>query len=140
LHKTLNEHIVEFVLDRYAFSRTNLATQYERWREFYFDYRATRAKNKMPWQANYVIPVLRDIVRTKVPLYMNILFAQGAKSFDIVPTSLEDEDVVPVLKQLLVYQLENVGRGRGGSSSSLKFTAMRSVRSPGALSEMSAGK
>jgi len=112
--KTLNEHIVEFVLDRYSFSRTNLASQYERWREFYFDYRATRAKNKMPWQANYVIPVLRDIVRTKVPLYMNILFPQGAKSFDIVSTSPEDEDIVPILKQLLVYQLENVGRGKGG--------------------------
>lgn len=111
---TKGEALVRFVLSRFEYSKNELAPLREKWREYYDDYRGTRRPNKEPWQANFIIPTLKDIVRTKVPLYANILFANGIKSFDIEPGSEEDEEIIPYLKDLLIYQLDNVGRRRGG--------------------------
>jgi len=69
---------------------------------------------KEAWQANYVVTSLKEAIRTKTPLYMNILFSAGLKSFDVKPGEETDEDAIPVLKDILMYQLGNVGRKKGG--------------------------
>ena len=112
--KTKGEALVEFVLDRYNYSKTELAGIRSQWLEYYKDYRGTIAEGKEPWQANYIIPTLKDVVRTKVPLYANILFSNGLKSWDILPGEKEDEDTIPILKDTMMFQLENCGRHRGG--------------------------
>ena len=112
--KTKGEALVEFVLDRYNYSKTELAGIRSQWLEYYEDYRGAIAEGKEPWQANYIIPTLKDVVRTKVPLYANILFANGLKSWDIIPGEEEDEKVIPILKDVMMFQLENCGKNRGG--------------------------
>ena len=112
--KTKGQALVEFVLERYEYSKNEMAGIRSRWLEFYDDYRGTQLANKEPWQSNYIIPTLKDVVRTKVPLYANILFSNGLKSWDIEPGEEEDERVIPVLKDIMIYQLENCGKNRGG--------------------------
>lgn len=112
--KTKEEYLVEYVVEHYSHSRVKMSDLYEKWKSFYNDYRMKYTYGKMPWQANYAIPYLRDVVRTKVPIYMNILFPIGVGSFDVVPSSPDDAEVADIVKSLLVYQLSNVGKGRGG--------------------------
>ena len=112
--KTKGQALVEFVLERYEYSKNEMAGIRSRWLEFYDDYRGTQLANKEPWQSNYIIPTLKDVVRTKVPLYANILFSNGLKSWDIEPGEEEDERIIPVLKDIMIYQLENCGKSRGG--------------------------
>lgn len=112
--RTKGEALVEFVLNRYGYSKSNMVERQGKWREYYDDYRGTQSSGKEPWQANYIIPSLKDVVRTKVPLYANILFSNGLKSFDILPGEEGDEAVTPMLKNILIYQLGNVGYNRRG--------------------------
>lgn len=112
--KTKGEALVEFVLNRFEYSKKEMQSRHDKWREYYDDYRGTRSDNKEPWQCNYIIPTLKDVVRTKVPLYANILFSNGIKSFDIEPGEEGDEGLIPLLKDTMVYELENCGRNQGG--------------------------
>lgn len=92
-----------------------MADRHAKWMEYYSDYRGTRSTQKEDWQANYVVTSLKEAERTKVPIYMNILFpADISKSFDIKPGEEEDEAAIPALKNIIAYQLGNVGRGKGG--------------------------
>ena len=104
----------EYVLDRYGYSRDNTSDRRGNWTEYYEDFRGTRSATKDPWQANYIIPALKDALRTKIPLYLNIMFAGGIKSFDILPGDPDDELVVPLLRDILAWQLECVGERRNG--------------------------
>jgi len=112
--KTKGEALVQFVLKRYNYSKTNMADRHAKWMEYYQDYRGTQSEGKAVWQANYVVTSLKEAIRTKTPLYMNILFSAGLKSFDVKPGEETDEDAIPVLKDILMYQLGNVGRKKGG--------------------------
>jgi len=113
--KTRGKALVEFVLNRYNYSKTNMATRHAQWEEYYADYRGTRSDLKEEWQANYVVTSLKEAVRTKLPIYMNILFpADLSKSFDIKPGEEEDEAAIPALKDIITYQLGNVGKDMGG--------------------------
>jgi len=112
--KTKGEALVQFVLRRYNYSKTNMAAKHAKWMEYYQDYRGTQSAGKEAWQANYVVTSLKEAIRTKTPLYMNILFSAGLKSFDVKPGEETDEDAIPILKDILIYQLGNVGRKQGG--------------------------
>ncbi len=112
--KTKGEALVQFVLRRYNYSKTNMAAKHAKWMEYYEDYRGTQSAGKEAWQANYIVTSLKEAIRTKIPLYMNILFSAGLKSFDIVPGEESDEDAVQIVKDTLMYQLDNVGKKKGG--------------------------
>lgn len=112
--KNKGEVLVEFTKKRYQYAKDNMAGKHQKWKEFYDDYRGTLLATKEPWQSNYIIPSLKEALRIKIPLYMNILFSAGLKSFDIQPGEETDEPTIPLLKSLFNYQLNNVGRNRGG--------------------------
>ncbi|HDP36350.1 MAG TPA: hypothetical protein ENN27_00555 [Candidatus Atribacteria bacterium] len=113
--KTKGESLVEFVLNRFNYSKNNLADRHAQWKEYYDDYRGTRSTLKEDWQSNYVITSLKEAIRTKIPIYMDILFpADPSKSFDIKPGEESDENAIPALKKIITYQLGNVGRDVGG--------------------------
>jgi len=113
--KTKGDALVEFVLNRYNYSKTNMADRHAQWEEYYADYRGTRSDQKEDWQSNYVVTSLKEAVRTKLPIYMNILFpADLSKSFDIQAGEENDEASIPALKNIIAYQLGNVGKDRGG--------------------------
>jgi hypothetical protein len=112
--KTKGEVLRKFVVDRYVYSKDKLRSRHDTWKEYYNDYRGQIISTKYNWQANYIIPVLKEIVRTKTPLYLNILFAAGIDSFEISPREESDEKIAPILKEKLTYDLRNIGRGRGG--------------------------
>ena len=113
IKRTKNDALVEFVLNRYSHSEKEMLNKQGKWREYYEDYRGTTLV-KEPWQANYIIPSLKEAIRIKIPLYMNILFSAGIESFDIKPGEESDEPAIPLIKSLLVYNLGNVGKNRGG--------------------------
>ncbi len=113
--RTKGKALVEFVLNRYNYSKTNMADRHAQWEEYYADYRGTQSDLKEAWQSNYVVTSLKEAVRTKLPIYMNILFpADLSKSFDIKPGEEEDEAAIPALKDIITYQLGNVGKDMGG--------------------------
>lgn len=113
--RTKGKALVEFVLNRYNYSKNNMAERHAKWLEYYEDYRGTQSDTKEIWQSNYTVTSLKEAVRTKLPIYMNILFpADLSKSFDIQAGEENDEAMIPALKDIIAYQLGNVGKGRGG--------------------------
>lgn len=113
--KTKGKALVEFVLNRFNYSKTNMASRHDKWAEYYNDYRGTESDLKEAWQANYIVTSLKEAVRTKLPIYMNILFpADLSKSFDIKAGEENDEAAIPALKNIITYQLGNVGKDKGG--------------------------
>ena len=114
--RTKGKALVEFVLNRYNYSKNNMADRHAQWAEYYDDYRGTRSDTKEVWQSNYVVTSLKESVRTKTPIYMNILFPSSdpSKAFDIKPGEESDENAIPALKDIIAYQLGNVGKDRGG--------------------------
>lgn len=112
--KRKSDALTEFVLNRFEYSKMNMMGRHSAWREYYDDYRGTRLGNKEPWQANYIIPCLKESVRTITPIYLNILLSAGLKSFDIKPGERTDKRMADLLKDVLVYQLDGVARRRGG--------------------------
>jgi len=113
--RTKGKALVEFVLSRFNYSKNNMAERHAKWLQYYEDYRGTQSDTKEPWQSNYTVTSLKEAVRTKLPIYMNILFpADLSKSFDIQPGEENDEAIIPALKDIMAYQLGNVGRNRGG--------------------------
>ena len=114
--KTKGKALVEFVLNRYNYSKNNMTDRHAQWAEYYDDYRGTRSDLKEKWQSNYVVTSLKESVRTKTPIYMNILFPSSdpSKAFDIKPGEESDENAIPALKDIIAYQLGNVGKDRGG--------------------------
>ena len=74
--KTKGEALVEFVLDKYEYSKNELAGLRSKWLEYYNDYRG-QLPRKRTWQANYIIPTLKDVVRTKVPLMLIFYLPMG---------------------------------------------------------------
>lgn len=111
---TIGEQLVDFVLKNYHYSETKMKPRFAQWEKYYNSYRGTRTKKKEWWQANYAITSLKEAIRTKVPLYMNILFAAGYKSFDIKPREDTDEEATPIVKDVIQFQLENMARENGG--------------------------
>ena len=112
--KTKGEALVEFVLNRFGYSKDEMLAKQGKWREFYEDYRGSTLANKEAWQANYIVPSLKECIRIKTPLYMNILFSAGIKSFDVEAVEENDEPMIPLIKSLTTYDLNNIGRDRGG--------------------------
>ena len=111
---TKREKLRVFVLERFIYGREGMAPYQEEWKEYYLSYKGTRSDVKEDWQANYTCSTLKEIARVKVPLYMNILFSKGTDSFDITPGDIDDEEKIPILKDILKYQLRNVGKKTGG--------------------------
>ena len=103
-----------FVLDQWAYSADNIMERHDAMRRYYDQYRGTRTSKKQFWQADYVIPSLKEAIRIKIPLFLNILFSQGYESFDIEPGCKEDEHKMFYIKNLLVYGLRKMGKRRGG--------------------------
>ena len=118
--KKKSDALTEFVLNRFEYSKMNMMGRHSAWREYYDDYRGTRLGNKEPWQANYIIPCLKESVRTITPIYLNILLSAGLKSFDIKPGERTDKKMADLLKDVLVYQLDGVARRRGGFFSTME--------------------
>ena len=114
LKRTKGQALVDFVLRRYEYSKEKMIERQQGWKSYYEDYRGQFLSTKEAWQANYIIPTLKEIVRIKVPLYINILFSAGIESFEIEPGEEGDEVAVPLLKSKLVYDLDNTGKQRGG--------------------------
>ena len=108
------ERLRQYVLEKYIYGREGMAPYQNEWKEYYLSYKGTRSDVKEDWQANYTCSTLKEISRVKVPLYMNILFSKGISSFDIKPGDLEDEEKIPILKDILRYQLRNIGKKSGG--------------------------
>jgi hypothetical protein len=113
--KTKGKALVEFVLSRFNYSKNNMASRHAQWEEYYNDYRGTRSDTKEPWQANYVVTSLKEAVRTKTPIYMDMVFPTDLfKSFDATPGEESDEANIPNVKSVISYQLGNVGKDKGG--------------------------
>ena len=108
------ERLKEYVLERYIRGREGMAPYQAEWKEHYLNYKGVRSDVKEDWQANYTCSTLKEVSRVKVPLYMNILFSKGIDSFDINPGDLDDEERIPILKDILKYQLRNIGKKSGG--------------------------
>ena len=114
IKRTKGQALVDFVLRRYEYSKEKMITRQQSWKSYYDDYRGQIIATKEEWQANYIIPSLKEIIRIKVPLYLNILFSAGIESFEIEAGEEGDETVLPLLKSKLLYDLDNTGKGRGG--------------------------
>ena len=114
IKKTKGQALVDFVIRRYEYSKEKMLSRQQSWKEYYEDYRGKTIDTKESWQANYIIPTLKEVVRTKVPLFMNILFSAGIESFEIEPGEVGDEISTPLLKTKLIFDLDNTGRNRGG--------------------------
>jgi len=112
--RSKGQALIDFVIRRFEFSKEKMRTRQDKWKEYYEDYRGQTLPTKEAWQANYIVPTLKEIVRIKVPLYLNILFSAGIESFDIEPSEDSDEAIIPALKSKLIYDLDNTGRNRGG--------------------------
>ena len=103
-----------YVLDQWTYSADNIMDRHDAMRRYYDQYRGTRTTRKQFWQADYVIPSLKEAIRIKIPLFLNILFSQGYESFDIEPGCKEDEHKMFYIKNLLIYGLRKMGKRRGG--------------------------
>lgn len=112
--RTIEEALKDFVLDRYNYASTELQDRHDKFRRFYNSYRGTRNSKKYFWQSDYVIPSLKEALRIKIPLYLNIIFSNAYDSFDIEPGSKDDEEKIYYVKNLLRYGLQNIGKYRGG--------------------------
>jgi len=108
------EKLKQYVLEKYMYGKEGMEPYQNEWKEHYLNYKGTRSDVKEDWQSNYTCSTLKEISRVKVPLYMNILFSKGIDSFDIKPGDLEDEEKIPILKDILKYQLRNIGKRTGG--------------------------
>lgn len=111
---TKEDRLLELVLGAYMYGREGMEPYQNEWKDHYLNYKGTRSDVKEDWQANYTCSTLKEITRVKVPLYMNILFSKGINSFDIKPGDIEDEEKIPILKDILQYQLRNIGKKTGG--------------------------
>ena len=108
------EKLKQYVLEKFKYGREGMEPYQEIWRNFFLSYKGTRSEVKEDWQANYTTSTLKEIARVKVPLYMNILFSKRMDSFDMEPGELEDEEKIPILKDVMKYQLRNMGKKQGG--------------------------
>ena len=104
----------QFVLERFMYAKEGMQPWQDDWKDHYLSYKGTRSDVKEDWQSNYTCSTLKEIARVKVPLYMNILFSKGIDSFDITPGDLDDEEKTPIVKDVLKYQLRNIGKKNGG--------------------------
>ena len=111
---TRDDNMLQWVLERLGISMEALRPRHMEWKDHYMRYRGVQSDTKEPWQANYSIQALKEVVRIKVPLYLNILFSRGIKSFDIEAGDISDEDKLQIVKDVLIYQLRNIGRETGG--------------------------
>lgn len=111
---TKKEKLGLFVLEKFVYGREGMEPYQSIWRDHYLAYKGTRSDVKEDWQANYTCSTLKEITRVKVPLYMNILFSKGIDSFAMEPGDLSDEEKIPILKDVLSYQLRNIGKKTGG--------------------------
>lgn len=112
--KLIRDALRDFVLDQWNYSKRELQTRHSDMRRFYDQYRGQSDPSKDFWQANYIIPSLKEALRIKIPLFMNILFSNGYDSFDVEPGASQDEGKMFYIKNLLSYGLRNVGKRRGG--------------------------
>ena len=111
---TKHKALLEWVKQRLEWSKEGMRDHQDNWKKQYVNYRGTRITTKEAWQSNIVIPVFKEIVRIKVPLYMNILFSNNLESFDILPGEEEDEEGAPLVKSILAYQQRQVARDLDG--------------------------
>lgn len=111
---SIGEKLVMFVLEKFMYAREGMAPYQNEWKDHYISYKGTRSDVKELWQSNYTCSTLKEVTRVKVPLYMNILFSRGIDSFDIEPGDIEDEEKIPIIKDILKYQLRNIGKKTGG--------------------------
>ena len=111
---TKQRALLKWVLQRLEWSKEGMREHLDKWKQQYVNYRGTRITTKEAWQSNIVIPVFKEIVRIKVPLYMNILFSNNLESFDILPGEEEDEQGAPLVKSILAYQQRQVARDLDG--------------------------
>ena len=111
---TKQRALLNWVLQRLEWSKEGMREHLDKWKQQYVNYRGTRITTKEAWQSNIVIPVFKEIVRIKVPLYMNILFSNNLESFDILPGEEEDEQGAPLVKSILAYQQRQVARDLDG--------------------------
>ena len=111
---TKHQKLLEFILNRFEYAKKGIKDSQDKWKRFYDNYRGTQIATKDIWQANYVVPIFKEIVRIKVPLYLNILFSNGIKSFDIEPGEIDDEEQAPLVKDVLIYQCRNIGKEKEG--------------------------
>jgi hypothetical protein len=112
--RTKGQLIRDFVVQKFIYAREGMLPFQEEWKQHYLNYKGTRSDTKELWQANYTTSTLKEIVRVKVPLYMNILFSRGIDSFDMKPGEMTDEEKIPYVKDVLKYQCRNIGKDIGG--------------------------
>lgn len=111
---TKHQKLLEYILGRFEYAKEGIKDNQKKWKRFYDNYRGTQIATKDIWQANYVVPIFKEIVRIKVPLYLNVLFSNGIKSFDITPGEADDEEMAPLVKDVLIFQCRNVGKDKEG--------------------------
>ncbi len=114
LEFTKDEKLLQYVLEKFMYGREGMAPYQNNFKKHYLNYKGTRSDRKELWQANYTCSTLKEITRVKVPLYMNILFSRGIDSFDMKPGDLDDEEKIPYIKDVIKYQLRNIGKKSGG--------------------------
>jgi len=108
------QKLKQLVLEKFKYGKEGMEPYQSEWRDHWLQYKGTRSDVKEDWQANYTTSTLKEIARVKVPLYMNILFSKRIDSFDMEPGELEDEEKIPILKDVMKYQLRNIGKKQGG--------------------------
>ncbi|MHA1483243.1 MAG: hypothetical protein ACTSQA_07395, partial [Candidatus Heimdallarchaeaceae archaeon] len=111
---TKRDALLEHLMEKFLYARESMQPHQEKWKVYNETYKGTRSETKEDWQANYTTSTLKELVRVKVPLYLNILFSKGIDSFDIKPGDIDDEEKTPIIKDILRYQLRNIGKDSGG--------------------------
>ena len=114
LAPTKHRALLQYIKERLERSKEGMREHHDNWRRQYTNYRGTRITTKEAWQSNIVMPVFKEVVRIKTPLYMNILFSNNLESFDIVPGEETDEEGAPLVKSVLAYQQRQVARDLDG--------------------------
>jgi len=111
---TKEQKLKQYVLEKFKYAKEGMEPYQTVWKTHYLSYKGTRSDVKEEWQANYTTSTLKEIARVKVPLYMNILFSKRIDSFEMEPGEIEDEEKIPILRDVMKYLLRNVGKKQGG--------------------------
>jgi len=103
---TKEDLLKTYVLDKLAIGEVYWNPIIEGWKEIKKQYTAIHTAEPQ-LQANISYPFLKKIIRNKVAHFMEILLSRGSESFDLNPGEETDERNSELLKQKIVYDLDN---------------------------------
>lgn len=104
---TIEDLLLDYVLDRYETAKTYWGPVQKVWQGIKDNYTGTYTVEEKTTKANINVPILKKVVRSKVSHFAEMLLSRGAESFDLEPGGEEDDPNSENLRLLLVYDLNN---------------------------------